>query len=393
MIEKGWSMIPRRIESKMLDMAAKFPIVSLTGPRQSGKSTLLKESFAEYRYVSLEDPDVRAFAYDDPRSFLKLYDNHVVIDEAQNAPDLFSYLQSAVDKTGDPGQYILSGSQNFLMMQHISQSLAGRVAVFKLLPFSYRELAEAGRSPSEIEDWMWTGGYPRIYDRDINPNDYFPHYVQTYLDRDVRQLGSVRNLTAFNAFVRLCAANIGGIMNITSLANTCDIDVKTAREWLSILETSYLVFRLPPYHKNFGKRLAKRPKLYFYDTGLACNLLGIQAPERLRQHEKRGALYENAVIAELMKRILAQGRSPELYYWRDANQKEVDLLIDENGMLSQAWEIKSSATYKPSQFSTLESVASLANLPPEHRSVVYAGNDSFETKHGTVMTLADIDKD
>lgn len=376
-----------------MDMATKFPILSLTGPRQSGKSTLLRNSFAEYRYVSLEDPDIRAFAQEDPRSFLKRYDNRVIIDEAQHAPDLFSYLQGAVDRTGESGQYILSGSQNFLMMRRIGQSLAGRVAVFKLLPFSHRELSDAGKAPSSVDEWLWTGGYPRIYDHGIDPNDYFPNYVQTYLDRDVSQLESIRNLTAFNTFVRECAANLGSTVDLTALANACDVDVKTARGWLSILEASYIVFRLPPYHKNYGKRLVKRPKLFFYDTGLACHLLGIRSPDRLADHDKRGSLYENAVIAEVSKRLLAQGRPPELYFWRDSNQKEIDLLIDENGTLEQAWEIKSSATYKPAQFSTLDVVAELADLPPERRAVVYAGDETFQTKHGAVMNIASIDRD
>lgn len=387
-------MIPRDLHGKLVAMTGKFPIVSLTGPRQSGKSTLVRNSFPDYRYVSLEDPDMRALAQEDPRSFLNLYDNHVIIDEAQRVPEIFSYLQGHVDDRNESGQYILSGSQNFLLAKNIAQSLAGRAAILKLLPFSYRELSSYGKQPSisfpipSINSWMQTGGYPRIYDFGIASVDYYPSYIQTYLDRDVREESGIAKMTDFNRFLALCATRVGKLLNMTALANECGVTVKTANDWLSILESSYIVFRLRPYHKNYGKRLIKAPKLYFHDTGLACSLLGIDDADELTTSDRRGALYENAVISELIKHFYAQGREPKLYFWRDSNKREIDILVEKGTSIDYAMEVKSSATYSPRYFKTLSDIGVLAGVPKQRRVVVYAGDQIFETQQGLVTNLS-----
>ena len=257
-------------------MTTLYPVVLLTGPRQSGKTTLLREKFAEYQYVSLEDLDNRAFALDDPRGFLGTYPDKTIIDEAQYAPNLFSYLQTHIDLVNKEGMYILSGSQNFQLMQQISQSLAGRVAILELLPFSREELKTVNMLPQTVEDEMFMGSYPRLFDKGIPPTEYYPYYIKTYVERDVRQLKNVGDLGLFVKFIKLCAGRIGQLLNYSSLANDCGIAVSTAQSWLSLLETSYIVHLLRPDFNNFSKRLIKSPKLYFYDTGLACSLLEIK---------------------------------------------------------------------------------------------------------------------
>ena len=385
-------MIPRAMADKLRDLAETFPAVTLTGPRQSGKSTLVKETFPQYRYVSLEDADVREAAREDPHSFLSRYDSRVIFDEAQRAPELFSYMQGVIDRSDELGQYVLSGSQNFLLLKSISQSLAGRVAVLHLLPLSYAELVTGGKTPATIDDFLFTGGYPQLNATKTAPADYFRSYVATYVDRDVRDELGVRRVAQFNAFLTMCATRIGEVLNIEGLANDCDISVDTARSWLSILESSFIAFRLHPFHKNYGKRLVKAPKLYFYDTGLAANLLGIESAEELMLSRYRGSLYENAVVVEIAKQYEAIGREPKLFYWRDSNQKEIDLIVEKGGEPQYAIEVKSSATYRSSAFKTLEDIAPAMGLDPQRRFVVYGGDESFETKHGQVLGLADLNK-
>ncbi|NMN02411.1 ATP-binding protein [Bifidobacterium panos] len=385
-------MIPRAMADKLRDLAETFPAVTLTGPRQSGKSTLVKETFPQYRYVSLEDADVREAAREDPHSFLSRYDSRVIFDEAQRAPELFSYMQGVIDSSDELGQYVLSGSQNFLLLKSISQSLAGRVAVLHLLPLSYAELVAGEKTPATIDDFLFTGGYPQLNATKTAPADYFRSYVATYVDRDVREELGVRRVAQFNAFLTMCATRIGEVLNIEGLANDCDISVDTARSWLSILESSFIAFRLHPFHKNYGKRLIKAPKLYFYDTGLAANLLGVESAEELMLSRYRGSLYENAVVVEIAKQYEAIGREPKLFYWRDSNQKEIDLIIEKGGEPQYAIEVKSSATYRSSAFKTLEDIAPAMGLDPQRRFVVYGGDESFETKHGQVLGLADLNK-
>lgn len=383
-------MIARSLETKALEMASKFPIVSITGPRQSGKSTLVKAAFPSYRYVNLEDEDMRAFAVDDPRSFLQMYPAGTIIDEAQRAPSLFSYLQGTVDSTDRPGQYIISGSQNFLLLESISQSLAGRVAILNLLPLSHDELDRAGMLPKTLNSWMYAGGYPRIYAHAIDPADFYPSYIQTYLERDVRQTLGVQKLAEFERFLTLCASRTGGMLNKEGLSRDCGVTVKTIEHWLSVLEASFIALRLQPYYRNFGKRLVKAPKLYLCDTGLACSLLGVEHADELATSPLRGALFETAVVSEILKAALSRGRQLKLYYWRDAGKQEADLVIEKG---SQPWriiEIKSSATYHPKFFANITGLGELMGIPAQRRYVVYAGDRSFETSRGAVITPGDI---
>lgn len=383
-------MINRDLASKALEMAEKFPVVSITGPRQSGKSTLIKAIFSNYSYVNLEDEDVRAFALDDPRGFLAHIGNHAIIDEAQRVPSLFSYLQGVVDETGEPGQFIISGSQNFLLMEAIDQSLAGRVAILNLLPLSARELIRAGMFPRNVDDWVFAGGYPRIYDRRINPADYYPNYIQTYLERDVRGTDGVLKLTEFERMLSLCAARTSELLNVESLARDCGVSANTIKGWLSILEASFLVHRLTPYHRNLGKRVIKTPKLYIRDTGLACNLIGIESSDDLPLSPSKGALFESTVIEEIAKTYHAQGRRPKLSFWRDAAQREIDILIERGVTLTWAIEVKSSHTYSPKFFKHLDTVAEELDIPIDRRVVVYAGEETFETSHGLVCAFKDL---
>lgn len=381
-------MIPRAVAETLRRNLRQFPIVSLTGPRQSGKTTLLRNEFPEYSYVSLEDPDARAFAQDDPRSFLALHGPRTILDEAQRVPELFSYLQGTVDETGESGQYIVSGSQNFLLMEAISQSLAGRVAVRHLLPLSYREVKEAWGHGPTTEEWVVRGGYPRLYDVPMEPDEYYPSYVQTYLDRDVRREMGVVKLAEFNRFIGLCAARIGNLVNVQSMATECGINVRTAKEWLSLLEQSFIIHLLRPYHRNFGKRLVKTPKLYFSDTGLACSLLGIETPEEFLTSDFKGALFENAVISELTKASYAMGKVPGFYFWRDSSGREIDLLIEKGGAIQRAIEMKASSTYRPKFFATLDGLGDMLGVPPEAREVVYTGTEIVETKHGLLRPFS-----
>jgi hypothetical protein len=300
-------------------------------------------AFGEHPYVSLEDPAQREFALQDPRGFLARYPAGAVLDEVQQAPELMSYPQGLVDARRRMGDFILTGSQQFGLMSRVTQSLAGRVGRIELLPLSLGELKEAGLGAADLDSQLWRGGYPPLYDRPIAPDDWFPNCIATYLERDVRQLLAVRDLSLFQRFVRLCAGRTGQLLNLSALAMDAGISHTTAREWLSVLEASYLVFLLPPYHRNFGKRLVKSPKLYFLDTGLAAALLGIQDTGTLDLHPQRGALFETLVVGEFVKARFNRGRPAGLFFWRDSSGHEVDLLF-EAGTRLQAVEIKSGAT-------------------------------------------------
>ena len=285
-------MIPRDASSTALRLAQGFPVVVITGPRQSGKTTLARSAFADRPYVTLEDPEERAFAAADPRGFLARFPDGAVVDETQHCPDLFSYIQGIVDARPAAGRFVLTGSQQFGLLSRITQSLAGRAGLVQLLPFSTRELGSAGRLPASLDQLLWQGGYPPLYDRPLHPADWFANYVATYLERDVRQLLAVKDLGLFQRFVKLCAARTGQLLNLSALGADCGIAHVTAREWLAVLEASYLVALLPPHHRNFGKRVVKSPKLYFLDAGLAAYLLGIRDPAALGIHAQRGALFE-----------------------------------------------------------------------------------------------------
>ena len=378
-------MIERSIENKIRQMTTKYPVVTLTGTRQCGKSTLLRQRFGDFKYVSLEDIDRRQMAIDDPRGFLMNFGTPLIIDEAQYAPDLFSYIQTRVDEADETGMYILSGSHNFLLMERISQSLAGRTAVMKMAPLSIDELQQVELLPDNLNEWLITGGYPRIYDKKISPVDFFPNYIQTYLERDVRLLRNISDMTQFVRFLKLCAGRVAQLLNVTSLANECGISVPTANAWLSILETSYTIFLLKPYYKNFNKRLVKSPKLYFCDTGLAASLLGLEETRQLETHYLRGELFENMVVSEFVKQAYAQGREANLYYWRDSNNEEVDLLR-EHGSDLDCYEIKTAATMHTDHFRTLKTFAETAQIDSDHLHVVYGGDTNIKTSNGDYIS-------
>ncbi len=375
--------IPRRLAIRLQDLREKFPILSLTGPRQSGKTTLLRNLFPDYQYVSLENPDQLAFAQQDPRKFLERYDRYVIFDEAQRVPELFNYLQGKVDADNVMGQYILSGSQNYLLLRNISQSLAGRVALFKLFPFSFSELESGGWLGERWEDVAFTGFYPQVFDRTLLPQDFYPNYFETYVQRDVRDLQAVQSLTAFRNFVRLCAGRVGQVINYQTIAADAGVSPVTAKAWLSILESSHLVFYLPPYFKNFNKRISKSPKLYFHDTGLVCYLLGLKNADDLLTHYARGNLFENLVLAELVKQAYQRGWSADLYFWRESNGHEVDLL-SEHGTKLRIGEIKSSSTINTSFFSNLLYLTELTGESLEQAYLIYGGSERQTRSVGEV---------
>lgn len=376
-------MIEREIAGKLLFLTEKYPIVTLTGPRQSGKSTLLRNILADYRYVSLEDPDLMTFARNDPRSFIRTFADKTIIDEVQRVPALFSYLQTHTDLAGREGMYCLAGSHNFLLMESISQSLAGRTAILKLLPFSHSEMCNAKILPKTTDEEIFYGSYPRIFDKSIAPTDYYPPYIQTYLERDARTLKNIGNMTDFLRFTQLCAGRIGQLLNLSSLANDCSISVSTASAWLSILETSYICYTLRPDHRNYTKRLVKTPKLYFYDTGLACALLGIRSAMQVNTHYLRGALFENLVINEFVKTSLHRGQEPILSFWRDKTGLEIDL-VRYCGEETEVYEIKSSATYSSDFFKNLSKWSKLSGATPEQCHVIYDGEMDLTTTEGHV---------
>ncbi|MFN8344168.1 MAG: ATP-binding protein [Spirosomataceae bacterium] len=373
-------MIQRAVTDKAQMLLTKYPIVSISGPRQSGKTTFSKLFAPDYQYVNVELPDNRLFAQNDPRSFLERYQNRVILDEVQNVPDLFSYLQVFTDERNRAGEYVLTGSQNFLLMQKITQSLAGRVALLTLLPFSYFELPE--KPP--IDRFIFKGGYPRLIWQNILPEDFFPTYIQTYIERDVRQLIQIQNLSLFQNFLYLMAGRAGQVFNASSIANDLGVSSQTVEAWTSVLEASYIVFRLQPYYKNFNKRITKAPKIYFYDTGLLCYLLGIRAETELQLHFAKGAIFENSVILEVMKLYYNQGYRPQLYYWRDSNQNEVDLLI-QDGLKLYAVEIKSGKTINSDFFKGLTYFKKI--VPDAYFYLVYGGDDYQKRSEATVMGL------
>ncbi len=376
--------ISRTLTPKLEEFAKQFPAVALLGPRQSGKTTLAQQTFSKYNYVSLENADVRSMALTDPRLFLESIQNEhgVILDEFQHVPVLLSYLQGIIDKVHKPGYWILTGSQNFLLNEAISQSLAGRVGILTLLPLSVVELKGAGLLPETLDSVMLCGGYPRIYAQNVTPSNLYPSYIQTYIERDVRLLKNVADLGLFQKFIQLCAGRIGQVLNLTSLANDCGITVPTVQSWISILETSYIAFTLQPYHNNFSKRLIKSPKLYFYDVGVACSLLGINTQEQLMQHYLRGGLVENFVITDIAKHFYNQGQRPRIYFWRDSQGDEVDCLV-EDGLGLIPIEIKSAQTVSMNFFAGIEKWLKIADVPTGY--VVYGGDQDFKTNQGMFL--------
>ena len=377
-------MIKRTAHDTILRLAKGFPVIAITGPRQAGKTTLAKSAFPDKTYLTLEDPDTRLLAESDPRGFLSRHPDGLIIDEAQRAPQLFSYLQGFVDEKLVPGKYVLTGSQQFGLLSGITQSLAGRVGMVQLLPFAMNELDSSAKLPEDIDRLMLTGMYPPLYDRELDPADWFPAYVNTYIERDVRQLINVRDLSAFQRFIRMCAARTGQLLNLSSLASDCGITHNTAAAWISVLEASYIIFLLRPHFTNFNKRLVKNPKLYFLDTGLAAWLLGIRELEQLVYHAQRGALFENLVVTEFLKGRFNRGQQADLYFWRDSKGLEVDLLLDD-GISLKPVEIKSGQTIAPDFLTSLRKWCVLSGTPDRPAVLVYGGDKELLTHNVSIV--------
>lgn len=374
--------ITRQISETILQHSQWYPIIYLGGPRQSGKTTLLQRLFPKLPYVSLEDPDVQLLATEDPRRFLNAYSQGAIFDEVQRVPALFSYLQTKVDADKSL-KFVLSGSQNFLLMEKISQSLAGRVGILNLLPLSFNEI-QTTDAPIKLDLLAWRGGYPILFDSTVPKEVFFNNYLQTYLERDVRSLKNVGDLSLFIRFMRLCAGRIGQPLNMSNLANDAGVAGNTVKSWLSVLEASYIIFLLPPYHQNFNKRLTKTPKMYFFDTGLVCHLLGISESDQLETHHYYGNIIENYLIAELHKKRTNQGKRPVFSFWKDQKNNEIDLLIEEDGK-TKAVEIKSSQTFNPRLLTGLNNWQNLSGSSAEDQYLVYAGTQQMEMALGQLL--------
>lgn len=375
--------IKREIENTILEAAQYFPVITVTGPRQSGKTTMLKHIFPHLHYYSLEDLDTRSFAMEDPVRFLHLHEEGMILDEVHNYPELMSYIQGIVDE--EPRRkFVLSGSSNFALLKKVSQSLAGRSGVFELLPLSIREVKGMVDYVSDADQLLYQGLYPAICSGKNIPKFLYPSYVKTYLERDVRDLLKVKDMRQFNMFLRLCAGRIGSVYNASEIAGEVGVSSKTIQSWTSILQASYVVYLLPPYFENSRKRLTKSPKIYFCDTGLACSLLGIESAEQLAFDKMRGHLFENLIVTEMLKLRLNQGKEGNLYFYRDSNQNEVDILVD-HGTSLDAIEIKSAMTFSPSFEKALKKVDEWVNTPVGHRTVVYAG--TLEDDKGDIRLL------
>lgn len=372
-------MITRIATQEVKLLASQFKAIAIVGPRQSGKTTLARTVFPDKQYVSLENLDHRLFATEDPRGFLAQYAEGAIFDEAQRVPELFSYLQQVLDEDTEKGKFILTGSNNFLLQENISQSLAGRIGYLYLLPFSTEEIATITSEPQSIEDAIYKGGYPPIYDNQISPDRWLPNYIRTYVERDVRQIKNVNNLGAFERFVKLCAGRIGQLLNISNLAKETGVDAKTIASWISVLESSFIIYLLKPHHQNFNKRLVKMPKLYFYDTGLACSLLGIQRAEQLRAHTAMGNLFENYVITDMMKSRYNNNLPMNLYFWRDNTGNEMDVVIDNAGVLYPV-EIKSGKTIVPDFFTNFKFWQKISG--DEAGTVIYSGEQTQIRSNG-----------
>jgi predicted AAA+ superfamily ATPase len=400
-------MIARHLSQTLKAAARDYPVVTVTGPRQSGKTTLVRAAFPRHRYASLEDPDTRAFAMEDPRGFLDQFRNGVILDEVQRVPDLFSYIQGIVDRVDRPGQFILSGSQNFLLLHRVSQTLAGRCAVLRLLPFSRSELigrplrdiakslqmrrsvaSTDRKTAADLFETLFTGGFPRIHDKGLKPQAWLANYYQTYLERDVRDLLNVGDIEGFGRFVRLCAGRSGQLLNASSLAADAGVSHTTVRRWLSILEASFVIHLLRPHHRNFNKRLVKSPKLYFLDTGLLCYLLRVQSAPDLISHAARGATFETWVVSEALKNFYNRGAEPDIYFWRDSAGHEIDLLIDQ-GSKPLPTEVKSGQTIAGDVFADVDYWRNLAGQQAGGAALVYGGDASFKRRGVSVLSWSD----
>ena len=379
-------MIHREAEHELRTLSTQFKAVAVTGPRQSGKTTLVRKVFADKPYANLENPDVRKFAIDDPRGFLSNYPDGAILDEVQRVPDLFSYLQQILDEQNENGLFILTGSNNFLIQENISQSLAGRVGYLFLMPLSLKEI---NRKDENSNLFLFKGGYPALYHENADPSKFFANYIRTYIERDVRLIKNITDLYTFERFLRLCAGRTGQLLNMSSLAMEVGVDIKTIGSWIGVLETSFIVFRLQPYHQNFKKRIVKMPKLYFYDTGLAVALLGLESATQMSMNPFRGSLFENLVIVEFLKRQYNNGKTKNLFFWRDNTGNEIDLVI-EKGIDRIPVEIKSGKTITEDFFKGIRFWNRMTGT--EGGFLIYDGNMLQKRSNGiSVVPLHEID--
>lgn len=379
-------MIDRQIEEEIKILKDEFPIIAILGPRQSGKTTLSKKIFKEYEYVSLEDYDVREFAENDPRGFLNRYKENIIFDEIQRAPKIISYLQTHVDKMRKNGKIIITGSHNFLLTEQISQSLAGRVGIVKLLPFSIKEIENLNISKNEL---IFKGFYPRIYDQGIRAETFYKNYISTYIEKDIRQIKKITKLDVYIKFMKLLAGRTGQELNLTSIGEECGVSHNTILEWISVLEASFLVYRLKPYYKNYNKRIVKKPKIYFTDTGLVSSLLGIKKKEELDYHFLKGGIFEGFVVNEVLKANYNIGEKYEIYYWRDNHKKEIDLIID-IGIKQLGIEIKSSETVNEKYFDGLKYWKELTKIDADNLYLIYGGKENMKRNGMNVVSWNNI---
>ncbi len=382
-------MVERRLFESVKKALNKYPIAAINGPRQSGKTTFTKMLLPNYKYINLEDVSLREFAINDPKNFLETYQNGVIIDEIQYAPQLFSYLQVYTDERERNGEYVITGSQNFLMMESLSQSLAGRVALFNLLPFSLEELKNTEYDTSNWEKYLLAGSYPRKWKNQIEAEEYYRNYLNTYIERDVRLIRNINNLALFQRFIQLLAGRVGQPFNQSNLGTELGIDNKTVDAWMTLLEISFIAFRLKPYYKNFNKRVVKTPKVYFYDTGLLSTLLSIRTEEELSIHFAKGQLFENLVVLELIKNEANKSLYGNFYYWKDSSGNEIDLIIDQ-GIRLKALEIKSGKTIQPDFFKHLNSFSAQQDNIDSY--LVFGGKEYQKRGQATVLSLWDLDK-
>ena len=382
-------MIPRSAQATLDRLRRAFRVVVIIGPRQSGKTTLSRAAFPDKPYVSLEASNERIFAATDPRDFLARFPDGAVLDEVQHVPDLFSHIQTNVDEDRRPGRFVLTGSQNFGLVSRITQSLAGRAGIVQLLPLSRHELSRAGIEPASLDEVLFKGLFPALYDQPVTPSDWYASYVTTYIERDVRQIANVHDLLQFQRFIGLCAARTGQLLNLASLASDCGIAQGTARSWLSVLQASYVVFLLPPHHENLGKRLIKTPKLYFHDTGLAAFLIGVQDAHHMSIHAFRPALFETFVVGEFLKHRFNAGLRSNLFFWRDNIGTEVDVLVEDGSGLFPI-EIKSGSTISEDFFTGLRRYLKYAGKRASGAGLVYGGEESYVRSGITIRSWKNI---
>jgi len=378
--------IERDITPRLKKLRTQFPVLGILGPRQSGKTTLVKALFPEYKYVNLEELDTRRFAAEDPRRFLKLFEEEkgCILDEIQRVPELLSYIQAHVDERQKEGFFILTGSENILLNQHISQTLAGRIALVTLLPLSLEELQRASLLPTQLEEIVFRGCYPSLYARKMDVREWIQSYIQTYIERDVRHLKQITDLSLFQKFLQLCAGRVGQLLDLTSIGNDCGITAHTVRSWLSILEATYVIFLLHPHYKNFSKRVIKTPKLYFYDSAIVCQLLAIQSSEDVKTHYLRGGLFESLILSDFFKARFNAGLTPNLYFWRDKSGHEIDCLLEKGTSLVPI-EIKSAETLNSDFFSNLSKWNAMTGNDPTNSYIVYGGKQRQERAQGIAI--------